>query len=114
MDIALDGTEFFHDILTITFELPNNFALEQNYPNPFNPETVIPFQLPVDTKVTVEIFNVLGQKVKTLVNGELEAGYHAPVWNGSNDQNTKVASGMYFVVMHAQDFRKSMKIMMLK
>lgn len=113
-DYGFDGSVGIHDIVSLEIELPKEFTLERNYPNPFNPETVIPFALPVDARVTVEIYNIIGQRVKTLVNEERVAGAYYETWNGKNDQNVSVASGVYFVVMNSKDFKKSMKIMMLK
>jgi len=82
--------------------LPEEFALMQNYPNPFNPTTNIRFALPVESKVTVEIFNVLGQKVKTLLNEQRGAGYHVIEWNGTGVSGQLLGSGVYFVRLKAQ------------
>ena len=73
----------------------NEFRLVGNYPNPFNPATTIVFNLPVREKVTVTIFNYLGEKVKELINDEFEAGENQVVWNGFNDDNKQVSSGIY-------------------
>ncbi|GAB4330874.1 MAG: hypothetical protein Kow0037_07010 [Calditrichia bacterium] len=73
----------------------NDFVLEQNYPNPFNPSTVIPFYLPVSGRVVLEIFNILGQKQKTLVEQLLPAGRHTFLWDGTNNAGEAVSSGIY-------------------
>ncbi len=70
--------------------------LMQNYPNPFNPTTTIDFNLTENTFVTLEIFNIKGQKVKTLVADNMQAGYHSMVWNGKNNAGKSVSSGIYF------------------
>ena len=75
--------------------LPQGFALGQNYPNPFNPSTIIPYQLPMTVWVRLEVFNVLGQRVATLVNEERPAGFHAATWNATNTTGQAVAAGVY-------------------
>ena len=75
--------------------LPQGFALGQNYPNPFNPSTIIPYQLPTAAPVRLEVFNVLGQRVATLVDEERPAGFHAAVWDATNAAGQAVAAGVY-------------------
>jgi hypothetical protein len=94
--------------------LPTTFDIAQNYPNPFNPTTTIKYQLPQVSDVKLVIYNVLGQKVRTLVNSRLEAGYHSVVWDGLNEQGSTVASGVYIYHFQAADFQKTMKLMLLK
>jgi hypothetical protein len=77
-------------------KLPTTFDLLPNYPNPFNPTTTIQYSNPARGKIVLEIFNVLGQKVASLVNDEQEAGSHSIVWNGRTDHGSAVASGVYF------------------
>ncbi len=81
--------------------LPATFALEQNMPNPFYPSTTIRFSVPATAQVTVAIYNMLGQKVRTLTAGRIEAGYHQLVWDGRNDGGKPAASGVYFLQMRA-------------
>lgn len=83
-------------------ELPKEFALMQNYPNPFNPSTTIKFALPVAGRVTLDVFNIVGQRVRTLVDGEYEAGYHALPWDGRSDAGQQLASGVYFYRLHVE------------
>ncbi len=77
-------------------ELPNEIALSQNYPNPFNPVTTIGYELPADTEVVLSVYNTLGQRVKTLVDGQVEAGMHQVSFDGSN-----LASGVYIYRLQA-------------
>ena len=74
---------------------PQGFALLQNYPNPFNPSTIIPYQLPALTHVRLEVFNVLGQHISTLVDGEQPAGWHTVTWHGTDAAGRAVAAGLY-------------------
>jgi hypothetical protein len=75
--------------------LPQQFALSSNYPNPFNPTTTINYQLPRAAEVELVIFNVLGQQVRELVNGQISPGYYQVTWNGRNDAGRAVSSGIY-------------------
>lgn len=76
-------------------EIPTTLALDQNYPNPFNPDTQIRFQLPADATVKLEIFNVLGQRVRLLASDNYAAGYHTLRWDGRNESGLSTASGIY-------------------
>ncbi|MEE4311778.1 MAG: SdrD B-like domain-containing protein [candidate division KSB1 bacterium] len=81
--------------------LPTDYALSQNYPNPFNPETKIDYQLPEISRVTMKVYNILGQHVITLVDQQMEAGYHHIVWNGRNQFGSQVGSGIYLYSIEA-------------
>ncbi|MCD6161234.1 MAG: T9SS type A sorting domain-containing protein [candidate division Zixibacteria bacterium] len=94
--------------------LPNKYALAQNYPNPFNPETKIDYQLPEAGFVKLDIFNILGQRVKTLVDEYKEAGYYQTRWNGFNESGRTVPSGVYFYNMSTEKFSQTKKMLMLK
>jgi len=94
---------------------PKSFALMQNYPNPFNPETYVSFALPVGSPVSLKIYNVAGQLVKTLVDGEqMGAGLHVVRWDGRNNNGEEVASGIYFYKMSAGDFHATKKMVVTK
>ena len=97
-----------------TTELPREFALSQNYPNPFNPSTEISFALPVRSHVELRIYNVLGQKVRTLVDTDMEAGYKSVVWNGSDGSGSQVSSGTYFYLLDAGGKTFSKKMTLIK
>ncbi len=94
--------------------IPYEFKLSQNYPNPFNPITNIRFQLPEASKVTLKIYNILGQEIKTVVSKNLDAGYHTVKWDGTNDFGLKVASGVYIYQVKAGSFIASKKMVFLK
>ncbi|UCD64129.1 MAG: T9SS type A sorting domain-containing protein [Candidatus Zixiibacteriota bacterium] len=98
-----------------TLSLPGEFTLRQNYPNPFNPGTVICFELPAAANVTLEIFNILGQRVNTLVDRErLPAGAHRIDWRGTDSRGERVASGIYLYRLTAGDRAVTKKMVLLK
>ncbi|MBW6516457.1 MAG: immune inhibitor A [Candidatus Cloacimonetes bacterium] len=90
------------------------FALSQNYPNPFNPVTNIAFSIPVQERVQLKIFNIKGELVKTLLDDILPAGDHIIQWNGVNNNNRPVSSGIYFYQIQAGTFRETRKALLLK
>lgn len=94
--------------------IPERFALNQNYPNPFNPNTVIRFALPEDSWVKIEVFNILGQKITTLVDEHLTAGHKETGWNGTDSRGNNVASGIYFYKINAKNFTDIKKMVLLK
>jgi hypothetical protein len=93
---------------------PQNFSLFQNYPNPFNPRTSIRYALPQDARVKLVIYNVMGQKVKTLVDEEQSAGYKTVWWDGRDNRGDQVASGVYFYRLEADSFSQVRKMMLIK
>ena len=95
-------------------QIPTKFSLHDNFPNPFNPSTTIRFDLPIATKINLTIYNMLGQKVKTLKNSQLSAGYHSVNWNATNDQGFPVSAGMYFYQIQTNEFVKTKKMLLLK
>lgn len=90
-------------------ELPQVFSLSQNYPNPFNPITEIRYTLPRECWVKLEVYNILGQKVATLVDGEQKAGYQTAKWGASS-----FSSGIYFYRLRAGNFVQTRKMILLK
>ena len=94
--IDYDGTFEYSDVVEVDVTVPDVFALEQNYPNPFNPSTKIRFSLAADSKVSLTVFDVLGQEVANLINGNLKAGSHEISFNASN-----INSGVYFYKIDA-------------
>jgi len=89
--------------------VPSEFALAQNYPNPFNPNTNISFSLPNDANVSLTVYNITGEKVAELVNGQVKAGQHTVSWNASN-----VGSGVYFYRINAGNFTATRKMVLMK
>jgi hypothetical protein len=94
--------------------LPNGFDLHQNYPNPFNPETQISFTIPRTLKVSLKIYNIVGQEVRTLVNETKASGTYTVRWDGSNSQGIKVGSGVYVYTIRAGEFVQSRKMTFMK
>jgi hypothetical protein len=88
--------------------------LNGNYPNPFNPTTNISFSLAKDAKVKLTVYNIKGQRVKTLVNEEMKAGKHSIQWNGKDNSNRQTATGVYFYRMETDNFKKVNKMLMMK
>ena len=93
---------------------PFEFALHQNYPNPFNPETNIQFDVAENSDVNVSIFNIMGQKVATLVNGNMDAGIYHIKWNGLSDKGIALPSGMYFYKMKSSEYQSVKKLVLVK
>jgi hypothetical protein len=95
-------------------EIPKEFALHQAYPNPFNPSTQISFDIPSETKVLIELYDLLGQKVRTLVQTNCHPGYHRIVWDGRNNTGAVVPSGVYFIVYHSAERKLTQKLVLMK
>jgi len=96
-------------ILSWRSVVPTEFALSQNYPNPFNPTTTIEYQLPIETKVTLKIYNILGQEVETIINDNQQAGYYSLKWNPS-----RFATGVYIYRLVTKDFVQAKKMILMK
>jgi len=94
--------------------IPQLFVLHQNYPNPFNSGTIINYQLPAAGEVAITIYNLLGQKVRTLVSGRKPAGAHRVKWDGRDDLGREVASGVYVCRLKAGVFEKSSKMLLIR
>jgi 1,4-alpha-glucan branching enzyme len=101
-------------IQAIDQTLSTEFTLSQNYPNPFNPETTIDFEIPRSVKVTIAIFNNLGQIVKILTNEIYPAGRYRVKWNGTNTLGEKVGSGVYILKFKAGDFAQNRRLVLMK
>ena len=103
-----------HD-LDITVKLiPKAFDLAQNYPNPFNPETNISYGLPEDANVVLKVYNVLGQEIRTLVDGQQSAGFFTVMWDGTNDFGEMVSTGVYIYRITAGQYAASKRMVLVK
>jgi hypothetical protein len=118
LDIFSEGYKFWKDSIVLpiitaidqtSLKIPTIYSLEQNYPNPFNPITIINYQLPMINDVELSIYNILGQKVATLVSERKQAGYHQIEWNASG-----FASGIYYYRIEAGEFHDVKKMVLLK
>ncbi len=112
--IDLDGTFNYSAVIEIEVAPPRQFSLSRNYPNPGNPGTTIEYTIPEKTSVRLEIFNVLGQKIRTLVNEEKLPGYYKIQWNGQDDGGASVPSSLYVYRIQAGSFAAVQKMIILK
>ncbi len=94
--------------------IPKTFELSNNYPNPFNPTTVIQYAMPRADQVSLEIYNLLGQRVRTLVEGVISPGYHEAVWDGRNESGQQVESGVYFYRLNTGETALVKKMLFIK
>ena len=94
--------------------MPEDFEFPPNYPNPFNPETTIPFAVPDLVYVSIEIYDILGQRVKTLVSDEMNVGTYSVVWNGRDDAGREVASGVYLYRIIAGEFVAKRRLLLVR
>jgi hypothetical protein len=107
--IDFDGSFTFSDIIEVEVQAPNLFTLEQNYPNPFNPSTVISYQLPVNSMVSLKIYDILGNEIATLVNEEKPAGSYEVEFKAAT-----LPSGIYFYQLKAGAYSETKKMILLK
>jgi hypothetical protein len=94
--------------------LPTVYGLSQNFPNPFNPTTTITYSIPKSSQVQLAIYNMAGQKVRTLVNTNQAASFYKVIWDGKNDFGQSVASGLYFYKLNAGNYNKVVKMNLIK
>ncbi|MCD6162732.1 MAG: T9SS type A sorting domain-containing protein [candidate division Zixibacteria bacterium] len=107
--VLVTGTEIGGGIDDIATNISKDFSLSQNYPNPFNPTTTIAYDLPKQSHVNIDIYDILGRQVETLVNKQQPAGYHQAIWNANSKP-----SGMYFYKLKAGEFTETKKMLLLK
>jgi len=94
--------------------LPLDYILYQNYPNPFNPSTTVRFQVPIESEVTIKIYDILGREIKTLFSEQMQRGTNTVEWDGLNDAGIRMSSGTYIYRMIANEFVQSKKMLLLK
>jgi len=94
--------------------LPVSYTLKQNFPNPFNPSTNIEYSIPVKGVVKLQIFDILGRLVTTLVNGVQDAGVYRTTWNGKTGNGIGLSSGVYFYRLESGSFSKTERMLLLK
>jgi hypothetical protein len=114
----IDHPEYVHlvfgDITAAPEISSHSYQLSQNSPNPFNPATVIRFSLPQPSQVEIDVYDVSGRLVKTLVHDQYVAGEHEVIWRGKDARGKSVASGVYFYSMHAGSFQSSHKMLLAR
>ncbi len=113
VDINSAGEQSIHSAISATLHHPETVALAQNYPNPFNPETRIRFSLPKAGQTELSIYNIQGERVRTLVSSRLEAGIHTVRWDRRDDSGRSVSSGIYFYSLDTSETRVSKKMTVL-
>jgi len=113
---ALDLGEIISDVeeLSVDGSKPESFQLFQNYPNPFNPTTAITFSVPRTGELQISIYNILGQRIKTLFEGQKETGVHTVQWNGLDDRGVQVSAGFYLMRMESGSQTLSRKMLLVK
>jgi hypothetical protein len=109
IESAIVADWYESDIAVNSNILPTEYMLSSAYPNPFNPVTTLNFSLPKSQEVILQVYNLQGRVIETLVNSNMEAGYHSVIWDADNH-----SSGMYFVKMQAGSFLKTQKLMLVK
>ncbi len=102
-DVNYNGEQVYHGPISVEISLPEKFSLEQNFPNPFNPETTIRFHLQKNGFCTLSIYNMKGQRVRTLVSQNLNAGSHSVIWDGKDSNGRIQSSGIYIYKMKFDD-----------
>lgn len=115
--LSLEGT--IEDLGSIQIEytnanIPDHFYLTQNYPNPFNPTTTIEFGLPENNHVTISIYNLTGQWVKTLADTDFDAGVHKLQWDGTSNSGIKLGTGIYFYKIQTRNFSNIKQLLFIK
>ena len=121
-NIASGGTVYWEDSFALTMEalnishdnIPARYSLGEAYPNPFNPATTISYEIPNDEYVSIDIYNLMGGHIKSLVSMNQNPGYKTIEWNATNDRNESVSAGLYLYTIQAGDFRQTRKMVLLK
>ena len=115
-EISTSGESAFFGPISVqgVSALPTSYAMSQNYPNPFNPETAFTIDVPQDGQVTIRVYSLLGQEIRTLLNEPVDAGRYDLSWNGRDNKGFNLPSGMYFLKMNAGTFQQVRKITLIR
>ena len=112
-DLSIESTiiadSYGNGVMATLQIIPDTYALLNSYPNPFNPVTSVHFTLPVESEVSLEVYNLQGRMVETLTSGNMQPGYHSVIWNADS-----YSSGVYFVKMIAGEYINTQKLMLVK
>ena len=115
MPVIVPGGVYYQAIgVDEDINLPSEVSLGQNYPNPFNMKTGIDFAVPSPGHVSLELYDILGRQIKTLIDANLEPGYYTAGWDGLDESGNPVSTGMYFYTLKTGDSRLSRKMLLLK
>ena len=121
VDATLDGDVYGTSPLTVGTAVvlsqdavPTEFGLSQNYPNPFNPSTVIDFSVAKDSYVSLNVYDITGRLVSTLVDGNMSTGYHSALWNGIDNQGMSVSAGIYIYALQTEEASITRKMVFMK
>lgn len=112
-----DNSQFVSMVVALSGErgdIPKTFDLMRNYPNPFNPLTTITYQVPEQRRVSIRVYNLLGQKLRTLIDAPVPAGIYKVTWDGKDERGELVGSGIYFYQMRAGEFVKSYRMVLIR
>ena len=116
-NVVSDSGKFVLNNVSLSTQIdikPERFSLHQNYPNPFNPSTTIAYDLPIASIVNITIYDMMGRKIKTLVNEYEAAGFKYTQWDGRNDKNESVSAGLYVYLLQTEKFMQNKKMIFLK
>ncbi len=116
-DVDYNGNVEYHSLMVLSVgvsEIPVGFILYPAYPNPFNPTTTLRYDIPEQSLVTITIYDVIGRKVRTLVNGQQNPGYQSVIWDATDQYDKQVSAGMYLYQIKAGDFVQTKKMILLK
>ena len=121
VDATLDGDVYGTSPLTVGTAVvlsqdavPTEFGLSQNYPNPFNPSTVIDFSVAKDSYVSLNVYDITGRLVSTLVDGNMSTGYHSVLWNGVDNKGMSVSAGIYIYALQTEEASITRKMVFMK
>jgi photosystem II stability/assembly factor-like uncharacterized protein len=114
VELTMSGEVMSSDVQANVEPIPTSYALGQNHPNPFNPTTLIPYALPERARVTLEVYDTAGRRVRVIDDGDQEPGYRTLEWDGTNDAGVAVASGVYFYRLRAGSFSATRKMVLVR